>query len=139
MHLYGACCTVRAMRLPFPVQPVMLRMQQPWRKLWRNSDAKALLPKLLLIEPRDVGWICCHFPRILVGSNATLLAAKFPQTTPAQEFQKLEQSYSSLKIKKVNQTLSDWFLELKTNVNDILQSIKKLKSEEELEKLKVEI
>jgi len=44
-----------------------------------------------------------------------------------------------LKIKKVNQTLSDWFLEFKTNVNDILQSIKKLKSEEELEKLKVEI
>ena len=49
-----------------------------------------------------------------------------------EDFRKLEHSYSSLKIKKIDPELSEWFLELKTNLNEILSAAKKLRSEEEL-------
>ena len=56
-----------------------------------------------------------------------------------EQFKNLEITHSTLKIKKIEQDLSDWFIEFKTSINEILQKSRKLKSEEELEALKGQI
>lgn len=56
-----------------------------------------------------------------------------------EQFKNLELIHSNLKIKKIEQGLSDWFIEFKTSINEILQKSRKLKSEEELEALKGQI
>ena len=56
-----------------------------------------------------------------------------------EQFKNLELTHSTLKIRKIEQGLSDWFIEFKTSINEILQKSRKLKSEEELEALKEQI